>query len=74
MLGRPVEYTAAWLAAATGRPVAEVAAALHREFADRVRAGIVPRPGALDLLDALAAEASPPPWSPPPPGPSPTPC
>ncbi|WP_406311216.1 HAD-IA family hydrolase [Streptomyces sp. NBC_00114] len=56
VLGRPVEYTAAWLGAATGRPVAEVAVALHREFADRIHAGVVPRPGALGLLDALAAE------------------
>ncbi|MGW1797754.1 HAD-IA family hydrolase [Streptomyces sp. NPDC001984] len=54
VLGRPVEHTAAWLGAATGRPGADVADELHREFADRVRTGIVPRPGALDLLDALA--------------------
>ncbi|MFJ9865102.1 HAD-IA family hydrolase [Streptomyces sp. NPDC101165] len=55
VLGRPVEHTAAWLAAATGGAEADLAAELHREFADRVRTGIVPRPGALDLLDALAA-------------------
>ncbi|MFI9172375.1 HAD-IA family hydrolase [Streptomyces lincolnensis] len=54
VLGRPVEHTAAWLAAAGGTPAEDLAAALHREFADRVRTGIVPRPGALDLLDALA--------------------
>ncbi|WP_105975500.1 HAD-IA family hydrolase [Streptomyces geranii] len=54
VLGRPVEHTADWLAAATGARAAELAAALHREFAARVRTGIVPRPGALDLLDALA--------------------
>ncbi|WP_041822115.1 HAD-IA family hydrolase [Streptomyces davaonensis] len=59
VLGRPVEHTADWLAATTGRPAAELAAALHREFADRVRAGIVPRPGALDLLDALARDGVP---------------
>ncbi|MFE5894621.1 HAD-IA family hydrolase [Streptomyces sp. NPDC056462] len=59
VLGRPVEYTADWLAAATGAPAADLADALHREFADRVRAGIVPRPGALDLLDALAREGVP---------------
>ncbi|ELS50991.1 putative Hydrolase [Streptomyces viridochromogenes Tue57] len=59
VLGRPVEHTAAWLAAATGRPTAELAAALHGEFADRVRTGIVPRPGALDLLDALARDGIP---------------
>ncbi|MER7567165.1 HAD-IA family hydrolase [Streptomyces sp. NPDC097941] len=59
VLGRPVEHTAAWLAAATGTPAADLADTLHREFADRVRTGIVPRPGALDLLDALAREGVP---------------
>jgi HAD superfamily hydrolase (TIGR01509 family) len=59
VLGRPVEHTAAWLAAATGAPAADLAETLHREFADRVRSGVVPRPGALDLLDALAAERIP---------------
>lgn len=59
VLGRPVEHTADWLAAATGAPAADLAEALHREFADRVRAGIVPRPGALDLLDALARDGVP---------------
>ncbi|MFL5995754.1 MAG: HAD-IA family hydrolase [Streptomyces sp.] len=59
VLGRPVEYTAAWLAAITGTPAADLAETLHREFADRVRTGIVPRPGALALLDALAREGVP---------------
>ncbi|MEU5281367.1 HAD-IA family hydrolase [Streptomyces asoensis] len=59
VLGRAVEHTARWLAATTGRPAAGLAEALHREFADRVRAGTVPRPGALALLDALAAEGVP---------------
>ncbi|MFY7564446.1 HAD-IA family hydrolase [Streptomyces sp. WI04-05B] len=54
VLGRPVEHTADWLAAATGVEPGRLAAELHREFAVRVRTGIVPRPGALDLLDALA--------------------
>jgi len=54
VLGRPVEHTADWLAAATGTEAGRLAAELHREFAARVRTGIVPRPGALDLLDALA--------------------
>ncbi|MGW3413956.1 HAD-IA family hydrolase [Streptomyces sp. NPDC000888] len=54
VLGRPVEYTAAWLGGITGAPVEGVAAELHRGFADRVRTGIVPRPGALELLDSLA--------------------
>ncbi|MEV5902454.1 HAD family hydrolase, partial [Streptomyces sp. NPDC052127] len=38
VLGRPVEHTAHWLAATTGRPAPGLAEALHREFADRVRA------------------------------------
>nr|WP_275424912.1 HAD-IA family hydrolase [Streptomyces sp. SID13726] len=59
VLGRPVEHTAAWLAAAGGVPAADLADTLHREFADRVRTGVVPRPGALDLLDALAREKVP---------------
>ncbi|KOV58922.1 hydrolase [Streptomyces sp. MMG1121] len=59
VLGQAVEHTAAWLAAATGRPEADLAAELHREFAERVRTGIVPRPGALDLLDELAAAGLP---------------
>ncbi|GKQ35436.1 HAD-IA family hydrolase [Streptomyces sp. A012304] len=59
VLGRPVEHTAAWLSAVTGAPAADLADTLHREFADRVRTGIVPRPGALDLLDALARERVP---------------
>ncbi|KPI17112.1 HAD-superfamily hydrolase, subfamily IA, variant 3 [Actinobacteria bacterium OK074] len=60
VLGRPVEHTAEWLAAATGASsAATLAEALHREFADRVRTGIVPRPGAVALLDALAAESVP---------------
>ncbi|WP_432032375.1 HAD-IA family hydrolase [Streptomyces antibioticus] len=59
VLGRAVEHTADWLAAATGAPAAGLARALHREFADRVRTGIAPRPGALALLDALAREGVP---------------
>ncbi|MEU1269375.1 HAD-IA family hydrolase [Streptomyces sp. NPDC005799] len=57
VLGRPVEHTAAWLAELTGAP--GLADRLHREFTERVRTGIVPRPGALDLLDALAREGVP---------------
>ncbi|MEU9333410.1 HAD-IA family hydrolase [Streptomyces sp. NPDC048290] len=59
VLGRPVEHTAGWLAAASGRSEAELGAALHRGFADRVRTGVVPRPGALALLDALARDGVP---------------
>ncbi|MGW4817753.1 HAD-IA family hydrolase [Streptomyces sp. NPDC004227] len=59
VLGRPVEHTAGWLAAASAAPAADVARELHREFTDRVRTGTVPRPGALDLLDALAREGVP---------------
>ncbi|MFI1355754.1 HAD-IA family hydrolase [Streptomyces sp. NPDC020898] len=59
VLGRPVEHTAGWLAAATGAEAGHLAAELHREFAARVRTGIVPRPGALELLDALAQAGTP---------------
>ncbi|MBK3578856.1 HAD-IA family hydrolase [Streptomyces sp. MBT65] len=59
VLGRPVEHTADWLARATGESAAVLATTLHREFAARVRTGIVPRPGALDLLDALARDGVP---------------
>ncbi|RPF38961.1 HAD-IA family hydrolase [Streptomyces sp. TLI_185] len=57
VLGRPVEHTAAWLGGLTGTP--DLADRLHSEFGDRVRTGIVPRPGALGLLDALAREGVP---------------
>ncbi|ULR49291.1 HAD-IA family hydrolase [Streptomyces deccanensis] len=56
VLGRPVEHTADWLAALTGADRDALAAELHQEFADRVRTGTVPRPGALELLRALARE------------------
>ncbi|WSP77402.1 HAD-IA family hydrolase [Streptomyces sp. NBC_01236] len=59
VLGRPVEYTAGWLGGVTGAGAEEIAAELHREFADRVRTGIVPRPGALRLLGELAREGVP---------------
>ncbi|MFF4258233.1 HAD-IA family hydrolase [Streptomyces sp. NPDC001663] len=59
VLGRPVEHTAAWLGRITGQPVPGLTDRLHRGFTDRVRTGIVPRPGALDLLDALAREGVP---------------
>ncbi|MGW1534396.1 HAD-IA family hydrolase [Streptomyces aureus] len=59
VLGRPVEYTAGWLADVTGAPGEETAAELHRRFADRVRTGVVPRPGARELLRALARERVP---------------
>ncbi|MFJ9579056.1 HAD-IA family hydrolase [Streptomyces sp. NPDC101191] len=44
---------------ASAAPAGALAAALHREFADRVRAGVVPRPGALALLSALARDGVP---------------
>jgi HAD superfamily hydrolase (TIGR01509 family) len=53
VLGRPVEHTAALLGRATGTPVVSIAADLHREFATRVEARIVVRPGAVELLDRL---------------------
>jgi len=57
VLGRPVEYTADWLGALTGAP--DLGDRLHDEFTQRVRTGIVPRPGALALLDALARDGVP---------------
>jgi HAD superfamily hydrolase (TIGR01509 family) len=59
VLGRPVEYTAGWLAGITAAPADEAATELHREFADRVRTGMVPRPGALQLLAELVREGVP---------------
>ncbi|WP_177204496.1 MULTISPECIES: HAD-IA family hydrolase [unclassified Streptomyces] len=64
VLGRPVEHTAEHLWRVTGGDgegvrLDEVAAALHREFAARVRDRVVPRPGALELLAALAAAGVP---------------
>jgi HAD superfamily hydrolase (TIGR01509 family) len=57
VLGRPVEHTAAHLADATGTQgtFASLTAELHREFAVRVQARLVPRPGAMELLDQLRA-------------------
>lgn len=55
VLGRSVEHTAGHLHRTTGgrAPVAQLTGALLREFTDRVGAQVVPRPGALELLDAL---------------------
>jgi HAD superfamily hydrolase (TIGR01509 family) len=55
VLGRPVEHAAALLRRATdtGAPIASLAAHLNREFTTRVEARVVPRPGAVELLDAL---------------------
>jgi HAD superfamily hydrolase (TIGR01509 family) len=53
VLGRPVAHTAAHLAAVTGVAPGSLAADLHGAFATRVHAGVVPRPGALWLLDRL---------------------
>ncbi|MFE7170692.1 HAD-IA family hydrolase [Streptomyces sp. NPDC057616] len=59
VLGRPVEHTAAWLGGLTAEPAGRLADLLHREFTERVRTGIEPRPGAIALLDALAREGVP---------------
>lgn len=59
VLGRPVEHTAAHLQRVTGTPAAALCTELHREFTDRVGSRIVPRPGALELLDALHREGIP---------------
>ncbi|MCC2280338.1 HAD-IA family hydrolase [Streptomyces sp. ET3-23] len=53
VLGRPVEHTAAHLQRVTGASAGALCAELHREFAARVESEVVPRPGALELLDEL---------------------
>jgi HAD superfamily hydrolase (TIGR01509 family) len=53
VLGRTVEHTAAVLRRVTGAPAAPIAGDLHREFAARVAARTVVRPGAVELLDRL---------------------
>ncbi|WP_323184010.1 HAD family phosphatase [Streptomyces sp. NBC_01221] len=55
VLGRSVEHTAGHLYRSTGgrAPAAHLAGELLREFADRVAAQVVPRPGSLELVDAL---------------------
>jgi HAD superfamily hydrolase (TIGR01509 family) len=55
VLGRPVGHAAALLRRATGTDtsLASLAADLHRQFAVRVEARIVVRPGAVELLDRL---------------------
>ncbi|MER6480289.1 HAD family hydrolase [Streptomyces filamentosus] len=61
VLGRSVEDCAARLAARTAaRPdPAGLAGALHRRFAELVRHGAVPLPGAVELLAELAAAGVP---------------
>jgi HAD superfamily hydrolase (TIGR01509 family) len=61
VLGRPVEHTAAHLRRVCGTtiPLDRLAADLHREFATRVENRIVPRPGAVELLDRLHRQAIP---------------
>jgi HAD superfamily hydrolase (TIGR01509 family) len=55
VLGRPVEHTAGHLRRATGAETSlpTLATDLHRAFAIRVEAGVVPRPGAVELLGLL---------------------
>jgi HAD superfamily hydrolase (TIGR01509 family) len=53
VLGRTVEDTAAYLHRLTGGPEVDIAARLQRRFADLVAEDVTPRPGALDLLDAV---------------------
>ncbi|MFG2292294.1 HAD-IA family hydrolase [Streptomyces sp. NPDC048603] len=59
VLGRPVEHTAGVLAVRAGHSAAPIAERLHRSFAERVRARVVLRPGALALLGALGDEGVP---------------
>jgi HAD superfamily hydrolase (TIGR01509 family) len=55
VLGRPMEHTAGHLYHRTGgtAPIAALTADLHEEFASRTRTGVVPRPGAVELLRRL---------------------
>ncbi|MFB6782589.1 HAD family hydrolase [Streptomyces sp. NPDC056352] len=55
VLGRSVEHTPGHLHRTTGGrvPAAHLAGELLREFADRVATQVVPRSGALELVDAL---------------------
>jgi HAD superfamily hydrolase (TIGR01509 family) len=55
VLGHPVEHTAAHLHRLTGSSEADIGAELHRRFADVVARHLVPRPGALHLLDLVGA-------------------
>jgi HAD superfamily hydrolase (TIGR01509 family) len=61
ILGRPVEHTAAYLhrVTATDATVAQLAADLHQRFATGVDANVMPRAGALPLLDQLHEHAIP---------------
>ncbi|KIZ15337.1 HAD family hydrolase [Streptomyces natalensis] len=61
VLGQAVEHTAAHLYRVTGgaRPVGALGKALEEGFAALVSAHLRPLPGALTLLDALAAEGVP---------------
>jgi HAD superfamily hydrolase (TIGR01509 family) len=57
ILGRAVEVVAEYLHAVTGAAsAAEFTAALHEDFTEKVRADVTPRPGAIELLDALAEQ------------------
>ena len=53
VLGRPVAHTADLLRRTTGASTESLAADLHRQFASRVAARVVVRPGAAELLDRL---------------------
>jgi HAD superfamily hydrolase (TIGR01509 family) len=55
VLGHPVEHTAAHLHGLTGHPTPLIAARLDRDFAERVGAGLTPRPGALALVDLVVS-------------------
>jgi HAD superfamily hydrolase (TIGR01509 family) len=58
VLGRTVEHAAGRLRGATGTGASldSLTARLHREFATRVEDRVVPRPGALELLDELCRQ------------------
>jgi HAD superfamily hydrolase (TIGR01509 family) len=54
-LGCPVEHTAGYLGRLTDSPADAIAADLHRDFALSVSTRLEPRPGAVELLDLVAA-------------------
>lgn len=53
VLGMPVEHTADLLRRATGASLESLTADLRREFSARMAGRILPRPGAVELLDRL---------------------
>lgn len=62
VLGRPVEYAAAWLGGITGAPVEGVAAELHRGSPTASAPASCPGPARSNCSTRWPARAYPPPW------------